>query len=286
MRILMTGSSGPKTGATVAAILAQSHEVCGFDLVPGPNTRYVGDITAIRDWRPYFAGVDAVVHFAALHAPHRETHSRDAFYALNVQATERLLDAAREAGVRRFLLASSTSVYGRAMRTAKDTGRAAWVAETLDPEPEDIYDETKLTAEALCRAAYSESFKTTALRFSRCFPEPLPLMTVYRLHRGIDARDVGQAFELALRRPSESFEVFNVSGATPFHEGDCEMLWRDAAQVLKTRVPELVSAFERRGWELPTKIDRVYVPEKAMSVLGFSPQFGWRDLLSASETKT
>ena len=284
MRILMTGSSGPKTGATVAGCLAQSHELCGIDLAPGPRTQHVLDITTVRDWRPFLEGVDAVVHFAALHAPHRETHSREAFYGLNVHTTERLLDAAREAGVKRFLLASSTSVYGRAMRTAKETGSAAWVTEALEPKPEDIYDETKLAAEALCRAAFSESFKTTALRFSRCFPEPLPLMAVYRLHRGIDARDVGQAFEMALRARLQSFEVFNVSGATPFHEGDCEMLWRDAAQVLKARAPELVSEFERRGWELPTKIDRVYVPEKAMSELGLSPQFGWRDSLSASGT--
>jgi nucleoside-diphosphate-sugar epimerase len=284
MRILMTGSSGPKTGATVAGCLAQSHELCGIDLAPGLHTQHVLDITTIRDWRPYLAGVDAVVHFAALHAPHRETYSRDAFYALNVHTTERLLDAAREAGVRRFLLASSTSVYGRAMRTAKDTGRAAWVTEALGPEPEDIYDETKLAAEALCRTAHSESLQTAALRFSRCFPEPLPLMAVYRLHRGVDARDVGQAFELALRVRLESFGVFNVSGATPFQEGDCGMLWCDAPQVLKARVPELVAEFERRGWALPASIDRVYVPAKAIDVLGFIPQFGWRDSLSASET--
>lgn len=283
MRILMTGSSGPKTGAKVAAHLSRFHQVCGVDLAVGAQTHHLADIAAIRDWRPYLEGVQAVVHFAALHAPHRETHSRAAFVELNVNATERLLEAARAAGVQRFLLASSTSVYGGAMRTAARTGRAAWVMEALEPQPEDIYDQTKLAAEALCRAAFSPSFRTTALRFSRCFPEPLPLMAVYRLHRGIDARDVGQAFDRALNTSLDAFEVFNISGATPFQESDCEALWRDAPGLLETRMPELADEFRRHGWRLPLRIDRVYVPAKAGALLGFQPQFGWRDALENSE---
>ncbi|MBL8521534.1 MAG: NAD(P)-dependent oxidoreductase [Betaproteobacteria bacterium] len=283
MRILMTGSSGPKTGATVARHLAQSHDVAGIDLVAGDNTRHVADITSICDWRPFLDGVDALVHFAALHAPHRDTHSQAAFVALNVEATARLLDAARAAGVRRFLLASTTSVYGQAMRTAPTTGRAAWVTEALVPEPEDIYDETKLAAEALCREAFSDTFTTAALRFSRCFPEPLPLMAVYRLHRGIDARDVAQAFEHALAAPLMAFVAFNVSGATPFLESDCELLWQDAPGVLEARVPELVDAFARRGWPLPGQIDRVYVPAKAGAALGFAPRFGWQHAIEGPQ---
>ncbi|NJR72225.1 MAG: NAD(P)-dependent oxidoreductase [Gammaproteobacteria bacterium] len=180
MNILFTGSSGPKVGATVAAHLATSHTVFGIDLAPAAHTKYIADICAITDFSPYVNGIDAIVHFAALHAPHRETHSRDAFYATNVDATARLIAAAKAAGVNRFVLASSTSVYGRAMRS---TERAVWVTEALVPIAEDIYDETKLAAEALCRDAFATNFITTALRFSRSFPEPLPLMAQYRLHR-------------------------------------------------------------------------------------------------------
>lgn len=279
MRILMTGSSGPKTGSTVAEWLARSHDVVGIDMAPGPHTRHIADITAIRDWRPFLEGTDAVVHFAALHAPHRETHTRDAFLDLNVHATDRLIQAAQQNGVRRFLLASSTSVYGGAMRTAKVTGRAAWVTEELVPEPEDVYDETKLAAEALCKGAYSSSFQTTVLRFSRCFPEPLPLMAVYRLHRGIDARDVAQAFECALTARLETFEAFNISGETPFVESDCQALWSNAPSVLTERSPELVRAFQSRGWKLPLSIDRVYVNLKAKRNLGWVPKYDWQHAL-------
>jgi len=135
MKILLTGSSGPKVGATVAARLAGEHDVVGLDLQPAPTTTHVADITRITDWQPYLEGVDAVIHFAALHAPHRTTRSRADFIRLNVAATASLVESAQRSGVKRFLLASTTSVYGRAMRS---NARAVWVTEDLSPVAEDI----------------------------------------------------------------------------------------------------------------------------------------------------
>jgi nucleoside-diphosphate-sugar epimerase len=143
MKLLMTGSSGPKVGSVVAGELAAIHQLAGIDLAPAPHTSLLADITLVADWSPHLEGVDAVIHFAALHAPHRDTHSRDDFQRTNVEATARLLVAAKKAGVKRFLLASTTSVYGRAMR---GTTSAAWVTEQLTPQPEDVYDDTKLAA--------------------------------------------------------------------------------------------------------------------------------------------
>jgi UDP-glucose 4-epimerase len=280
MKILFTGSSGPKVGATVAAHLAQHHHIVGIDLLPAATTTHIADIANITDWSPYLDGVDAVVHFAALHAPHRETHSRENFYATNVEATARLLNAAKSAGVKRFVMASTTSVYGRAMRS---TTTAVWVTEALSPISEDIYDETKLAAESLCRDAFSHDFITTALRFSRSFPEPQPLMALYRLYRGVDARDVAQAFLLALTAPLTQFEAFNISGDTPFAQNDCEALTHDAPSVLQQRAPQLVAEFDKRGWMLPQSIDRVYVIEKANAMLGFQPQYDWQSVLASRD---
>jgi len=198
MKILLTGSSGPKVAATVAARLAGEHDVVGFDLHPAPTTTHVADITRITDWQPYLDGVDAVVRLAALHAPHRATHSPADFIRLNINATASLVESAQRAGAKRFLLASTTSVYGRAMRS---NARAVWVTEDLSPIAEDIQDETKLAAESICRDAFAPNFVTAALRFSRSFPEPLPLMALSRLYRDVDARDVAQAFALALGAP-------------------------------------------------------------------------------------
>ena len=279
MKLLLTGSSGPKVASRVAAILAQHHEVTGVDMTAAPTTTIVADIARIDDWQRHLQGIDAVIHFAALHAPHRETHSVEEFRATNVDATQRLLEAARAAGVARLLLASSTSVYGKAMRSKTS---AVWVTEKLNPEPEDIYDETKLAAEQLCRDACSPTFITAALRFSRSFPEPTPLMALYRLYRGVDARDVAQAFSLALTVDLRQFEAINISGQTPFLPEDCGRLFVDAASVLRLRAPELVKEFSRRNWPLPQSIDRVYAIEKAQALLGYRPQFGFREVLDAS----
>jgi UDP-glucose 4-epimerase len=277
MKILFTGSSGPKVGATVAAHLAKFHDVVGIDLAAGMHTKHLVDIASIVDWSTYVERVDAIIHFAALHAPHRETHSRAQFFDTNVHATARLIDAAKLAGVKRFVMASSTSVYGRAMRS---TERAVWVTEELMPIAEDIYDETKLAGEALCRDNFAPNFVTTALRFSRSFPEPLPLMAQYRLHRGVDARDVAAAFLLALGAPLTQFETFNISGDTPFLQTDCDALMHNAPSVLQQRAPDLVEGFSRRGWALPQSIDRVYVIDKAKAILGYEPQYGWNSVLN------
>ena len=279
MKLLLTGSSGPKVASRVAAILAQHHEVTGVDMTAAPTTTIVADIARIDDWQRHLQGIDAVIHFAALHALHRETHSVEEFRATNVDATQRLLEAARAAGVARLLLASSTSVYGKAMRSKTS---AVWVTEKLNPEPEDIYDETKLAAEQLCRDACSPTFITAALRFSRSFPEPTPLMALYRLYRGVDARDVAQAFSLALTVDLRQFEAINISGQTPFLPEDCGRLFVDAASVLRLRAPELVKEFSHRNWPLPQSIDRVYAIEKAQALLGYRPQFGFREVLDAS----
>jgi len=145
--------------------------------------------------------------------------------------------------VKQFLLASSTSVYGSSMGIRHS---AVWVTEALLPEAEDIYDETKLAAEQLWCDAFSPTFVTAALGFSRSFPEPLPLMALYRLYRGVDAGDVAQLFSLALAAPLTQFEAIKISGETPFVEGDCAHLFTNSPEVLRERVPKLVDAYLHR----------------------------------------
>lgn len=104
-------------------------------------------------------------------------------------------------------------------------------------------------------------------------------MAVYRLHRGIDARDVADAHAHALLVPQPGFRMFVVSGATPFLPQDTERLQCSAPAVLEQRAAELVVAFEWRGWQLPTSIDRVYTPARAMNELGWAPRFGFIEVL-------
>jgi len=263
MRILVTGAAG-LIGSAVAASLRPAHDVVGLDLNPGPQVRLVADIRHALN----LDGFDAIVHVAALHAPHVGIASDAEFRSVNVEATERLLAA----GVPRFVFTSSTSVYGHALEPAD--GRAAWIDEEVQPKPRDIYDETKLQAEALVRAA---GLRGAILRMSRCFPEPLRDMAAYRLHRGIDRRDVARAHALALDVEAPA-ATYVISAETPFVETDREGLIADAPAVLRLRAPDLAERFERRGWPLGP-IGRVYSPRKAAEELGFAARYGAASVL-------
>jgi nucleoside-diphosphate-sugar epimerase len=279
MRVLVTGSSG-RVGRAICEHLRVEHEVVGLDRLPSATTDLVGDISDPDLLMRALRGVDAVVHVAALHAPHVGTVADAEFDRVNVQATRRLAELAAEADVRQFVFTSTTALYGAASRP--DRAAAAWIDEALEPRPQTVYHRSKLAAEALLQTlAERGALAVTVLRMSRCFPEPAPLMASYRLHRGVDARDVARAHALALQMQSSrsGFRRFVVSAATPFKPEDTHELMRDAPSVLARRAPALVEAFARRSWHLPATIDRVVSPALAMNDLGWRPQHGFDEVL-------
>jgi nucleoside-diphosphate-sugar epimerase len=270
MRILVTGAAGLIASA-VAARLRGEHDVTGLDLRRAPEVGLLHDIRSpLR-----LDGYDAVLHVAALHAPHVGHASEAEFRAVNVNATARLLDAALAAGVARFVYTSSTSVYGHALEPAN--GRAAWIDEDVEPAPRDIYDETKLEAEALVRAS---GIPSAILRMSRCFPEPLRDIALHRLHRGIDRRDVAEAHALALAGAAAGCETYVISAIPPFTQGDREELLRDAQTAIRRRAPALAAGFDRRRWPLPPSLGRIYSPAKAAARLGFTARYGAESVLA------
>ncbi|HEV7763002.1 MAG TPA: NAD(P)-dependent oxidoreductase [Acidimicrobiales bacterium] len=282
--VLVTGTSGLVGGAVARMLRGRGQTVLGVDVRPGPGTDVVGDLRRL-DLASVTerAAPAAVVHLAALHAPHVGRQPDADFWSINVDATAALLAAAAAAGATRFVFASTTSVYGAAMRPGPDATAAAWVDETLTPEPEDVYDATKLAAEALVAAAHptggtghasSGGMVTLTLRIGRCFPESPPVLAAHRLHRGVDLRDVVQAHRLALdaaRAAGDGPLVANVAGPLVFRRDDRPALLTDAAAVIDRRVPGLRQAFVRRGWSLPATIDRVYDSSRARRALGYAP---------------
>jgi hypothetical protein len=88
-------------------------------------------------------------------------------------------------------------------------------------------------------------------------------MGVYRLHRGVDARDVAAAHAAALEYTGGPERIWVVSGATPFQPADLPVLAEDAPAIVRLRAPELAAAYDARGWLLPNTIDRVYVSARA-----------------------
>ncbi|WP_327108448.1 NAD-dependent epimerase/dehydratase family protein [Nonomuraea glycinis] len=120
MRVLLTGHQG-YLGSVLAPVLAVAgHEVIGLDsglfadcvLGPAPADP-PGHRVDLRDVpAALLEGVDAVVHLAALSNDPLGSLAPDLTYAINHHASVRLARLAREAGVRRFLYASTCSVYG------------------------------------------------------------------------------------------------------------------------------------------------------------------------------
>ncbi|MBF6064066.1 NAD(P)-dependent oxidoreductase [Nocardia terpenica] len=265
--VLVTGSSGVVGAAVADEMHRAGWQVRGWDMRPGPWTTHLGDLRDAQLRARAIAGADTVVHTAALHAPHVGAVPDAEFRAVNVEATAALLERAAECGVRRLVYTSTTSVYGHAL---VPDDRAVWVDESLEPRPRDIYDETKLAAEALVRAHRTPA--TIILRIARCFPEPPAIQAAHRLYRGVDVRDVAAAHRLAAEN-HEATGTFNIAGPLLFHPADTRRLWLDAPALLTHRSPETAALFHRHAWPIPTGIDRVYDSGKARRELGYHPAY-------------
>lgn len=272
MHVLVTGTSG-QIGSVIAEMLSSSHSVIGIDLTPGEHTTHTGNMTDRDFIFSKTRKIDAVIHTASLHAPHLKEYPSEAFIDTNIKGTHNLLEASIENRVRRFIYTSTTSLYGYAMLSPD---KAVWVTESLIPEPRDMYDVTKITAENLCRVmSLNYGLPCISLRVSRFFPEPEYLMAIYRLYRGVDVRDAAEAHILALEANINGYDVFNISAKTPFSEDETHELLHDAPSVILRHFPEADSLFIQLGWKLPESIDRVYVTKKAEMYLGYRPKFNF-----------
>src|SRR6185503_981699 len=147
MKLLVTGHRGYIGVEMVPALRAAGHEVVGLDngLYDGcdfgaPPDRVPTVDVDLRDVGPeHCRGFDAVVHLAALSNDPLGDVSPDITYDINHRASVRLARSAREAGVKRFLFASSCSLYG--------AGGADFLDESAAFNPVTAYGESKVLVE-------------------------------------------------------------------------------------------------------------------------------------------
>jgi UDP-glucuronate 4-epimerase len=169
MRIVVTGAAGFIGSHLCEQLLAEGHEVIGIDSFTDyyPRPAKEANLSAVLE-HPCFRfheldlrdgpldaaleGADAVVNEAAMAGLMRSWSDLDSYVGCNILGLQRLIEAARRAGVKRFLQASTSSVYGR----------DAVGDETQPTRPVSPYGVTKLAAEHLLFAQAS-AFEVPAI---------------------------------------------------------------------------------------------------------------------------
>ncbi|MGK9165869.1 NAD(P)-dependent oxidoreductase [Inquilinus limosus] len=275
--IVVTGSAG-YLGSRIVTSLLCTGPVAGIDRVEAPTVTHRADILDGVTLRRAFRGARAVIHTAGLNGGPGAPAAAGEMRRINVGGTETVIAAARDAGVRRLVLTSTTALYGGAIRGA---AAAVWVTEDLPAAPETPYEESKRDAEALVLAA-AGAFPDGCLilRCGRFFPAPPNEAVNDRLYRGVDPRDVAAAHIAAAERPGGGAHVLNIAAASPFTPEDCAALRRDPLQVLRRHYPFVEGVYRQLRWRLPTTIDRVTAIDAARQTIGYAPQHNFREALA------
>ncbi len=225
-RVLVTGSGG-LIGSMLIRSLSGRYDFYGLtrtgrEGMPDVPTTIANasDFDAIR---PAFDGMDAVVHMAAntqVDAPW-ESILRD-----NLAATRNVYEASRQAGVRRFVYASSNHAVGlfendepycrisRGDYAGLDPANVPKIDHTVPPRPDSHYGVSKVYGEAMGRY-YSEQFgmEVACLRIGNVNRHDDPTHNVRHMAVWMSHRDLAQMVDRSLSVQGLRFEIFyGVSG--------------------------------------------------------------------------
>jgi UDP-glucose 4-epimerase len=248
-----------------------------------------GSITDAGACRAACLDVSAVFHEAAQVSVPRSIEDPLASYEVNVIGTLHLLEAAREAGTRHFVLAASSAAYGNSPTLPK--------VETMPPEPLSPYASGKLASEQLLRV-YGEihGLRTVSLRYFNVFGpgqrDDSPYTGVIALFArallegrrpriygdGEQTRDftfvenVVRANLLAVERELEPGTVINVGAGERI---SINQLFAEIARLVGSELrPEYAPA---RSGDVRDSLAGL---ERARRLLGYEPGVGWRSGLA------
>ena len=281
-KVLVTGGSGKLGRAVLRDLVAHGYDVLNIDQQAlsepiCPSVRI--DLTNFGEVASaILGGVDerggpfeAVVHLAAIPAPGLAANAKT--FANNVPTTYNVLEASRLAGIKNIVIASSETVLGLPFDISPPY---APVDEEYYPRPESAYSLGKLLDETMaaqyCR--WDPALRISALRFSNVmYPEDYaafpkfdadPRARKWNLWGYIDARDGAQAVRRSLQADFTGFEAFIIANADTV--------------MTRSNMSLLVEVFP----DVPTKGNvatnsTLLSIEKAKRMLGYSPQFSWRN---------
>lgn len=161
-KVLLTGASGRIGSRLGQSLLEDGYEVTGLDLAAArlEHEHYSHVVTQFNDeidLAKCMEGIDFMLHMGAMMSWNPNDNSR--MFEANVSATQLLLGAAKEAGVSRFVFASSGEVYPEVAATTFP------ITEDMPLNPTSFYGLTKKLGEGLVEFYQGQGLETVILRF-------------------------------------------------------------------------------------------------------------------------
>jgi nucleoside-diphosphate-sugar epimerase len=282
MRIAVTGGSGKLGRAVVAELLDHGYSVANLDLVPSKEPKASFTRVDFTDFGQTFQamtavdgrydGLDAVVHLAAIPGPGMAPNAT--IVANNVVSTYNVFEAARRAGIKNVVWASSETLLGLPFDIPPPS---LPIDEDIPVRPQTAYSLGKALDEEMARhfCRWDPELKMIGLRFSNVMEvgdyatfaafQDDPLQRKWNLWSYIDARDGAQAVRLALEHQAPGLDIFII--ASP----DTVMV-RPNEELINAVFPEVPVTRQVGANETLLSID------KARRVLGYDPRYSWRDV--------
>jgi nucleoside-diphosphate-sugar epimerase len=277
MRIVVTGGNGKLGKAVVEGLREAGHDVFVLDAVGQRGdtftridlTNYGSVVDAFGSVNDRYDSLDAVVHLAAIPAGGLEADS--ATFHNNMNATFNVFQAARRAGIKRVVYASSETLLGIPFELDPPY---IPLDEDYPSRPESMYSVVKHLEEELaiklCR--WDPELSITGLRFSNVLDESDyvdqpkweadPTLRRWNLWGYIDKRDGAQAVLKALEANLPGFDTFVIANAD-------SVVARPSAELAAEFFPNVELKRPLSGNETLLSID------KARRLLGYEPKFGW-----------
>jgi nucleoside-diphosphate-sugar epimerase len=287
MKVVVTGGSGKAGRAIVRHLLERGHEVLNVDIVPSAESRgpdspapfLAADLTdfgqafeVLNGGAAKMPAPDAVVHLAAIPSPVHATP--DPVFRTNIVSTYTVFAAAVRAGLKRVVWASSETTLGLPFDRPPDY---APVDEEHELRPESSYALSKVLGEEMARQFNRWSgIPFVGLRFSNImeradyerFPGfwDDPNLRKWNLWGYVDESHVAQSVERALEADVRGADAFIIAAADT-------VMKRPSRELMAEVFPDVPI----RG-DLPEHGTLLAI-DKARRLLGYDPQFTWRELL-------
>ena len=274
-RVVVTGGSGKAGRAVVADLGEHGYDVTSVDVAASlhpDDPTLVADLTDLGQTIESLSDADAVVHLAAIPAPHVLPEGET--FRINMMSTYNVFSAAAHLGLERVVWASSETLIG--IPFEREQPRYAPINEDHPRLPEFHYALSKLAGEVVAEQFSRWSgIPFVALRISNIMEEweyearfpgfwDDPKIRAWNLWGYVDARDVAQAARLSL--------TADVSGAEPFIVAASDTcMTRNSLDLMAEVYPDVPIRESVEGRQTLLSID------KARDILGYEPEHQWRD---------